>query len=58
VFFGAIIDQTCLLFSDNCLFYDNYRMSLYMMLIVVLVKLVKRTEPFFLISFFTSNSLV
>lgn len=40
VFFGAIIDQTCLLLSDSCLFYDNYSMSLYMMLIVVLVKLV------------------
>ena len=42
VFFGAIIDQTCLLLSDNCLFYDNYRMSLYMMLVVVLVKLVNK----------------
>ena len=40
VFFGAIIDQTCLLLGDSCLFYDNYSMSLYMMLIVVLVKLV------------------
>jgi len=38
VFFGVIIDQTCLLMGDNCLFYDNYRMSLFMMLIVVITK--------------------
>jgi hypothetical protein len=44
VFFGAVIDQTCLLFTDSCLFYDNYKMSLYMMLIVVLVKLVSHSH--------------
>ena len=58
VFFGAIIDQTCILFSDNCLFYDNYRMSLYMMLIVVLVKLVRFSISFKLLILKSNNSKV
>lgn len=40
VFFGAIIDKTCMLVSDSCLVYDNYSMSLYMMLLIVITKLV------------------
>ena len=40
ILFGYIIDQTCLLKDGNCLFYDNYSMSLAMGLTIAAVKII------------------
>ena len=38
IFFGWILDHTCLLTDGNCLFYDNWNMALYMAFTVFSVK--------------------
>ena len=38
IFYGYIIDQACLLKDGNCLFYDNYSMSISMGVATVIVK--------------------
>ena len=38
IFFGWILDHTCLLTDGNCLFYDNWNMALYMAITVFSVK--------------------
>jgi len=38
IFFGYIIDQSCLLKDVNCLFYDNYTMAISMALTTVVMK--------------------
>ena len=55
IFFGFIIDQTCLLKvqDGNCLFYDNWTMALYLSLIVFIVKSVG--VAFFILALYFSN---
>ena len=51
IFFGWILDHTCLLTDGNCLFYDNWNMAIYMALTVFFVKTVSVVFYFFALYF-------
>ena len=53
ILYGRLIDEACLLSSGNCLFYDNYSMSVYLTAVSIAAK--GCSVSFYIIAVFSSR---